>query len=127
MSKTTGAKSVLKFYQDFAKKHGYQNIRNIPFSYRFEEFEVVKNLSNDEEIDYISLNNLYDFYEVPFIESDIKHYIDTKIMCEQCLKITDEINSCERCEIEICHNCQASYNQFTQIDYTCCKSCSDPT
>ena len=30
---------------------------------------------------------------------------------------------CRDCELPVCDNCTMSYNQFTQIDYTQCKSC----
>jgi len=28
---------------------------------------------------------------------------------------------CERCGEPFCEDCQAEYNQFTQIDYDCCE------
>lgn len=31
--------------------------------------------------------------------------------------------TCERCDEYMCENCQAPYNQFSQIDYNCCDSC----
>lgn len=43
--------------------------------------------------------------------------------CERCEKDSDEISMCEKCEMMICRECSATYNQFTQIDYTCCKQC----
>ncbi len=48
-----------------------------------------------------------------------------KPICERCEKLVDEIFPCERCGLRICEKCQATYNQFTQIDYTCCKSCAE--
>lgn len=36
-----------------------------------------------------------------------------------------ELYICERCEIQYCDDCSASYNQFTQIDYNCCKRCEE--
>ena len=46
------------------------------------------------------------------------------IVCERCEKNVVEVFECEICEMMICDNCSASYNQFTQIDYTCCKQCA---
>ena len=46
-------------------------------------------------------------------------------VCERCEKDCKEVFLCERCEMMICHNCSASYNQFTQIDYNCCKTCAN--
>lgn len=44
-------------------------------------------------------------------------------VCEKCGKDVDEVFMCERCEMMICDKCSATYNQFTQIDYNCCKEC----
>lgn len=44
-------------------------------------------------------------------------------ICESCFKPVDDLRECERCETMIGDCCQAEYNQFTQIDYNCCKSC----
>lgn len=49
----------------------------------------------------------------------------TKTFCERCEKDCDEVFMCERCELMICDKCQAEYNQFTQIDYNCCKTCAE--
>lgn len=46
------------------------------------------------------------------------------IVCERCEKNVTEVYPCERCEMMICDKCQAEYNQFAQIDYTCCKQCA---
>jgi len=45
--------------------------------------------------------------------------------CQICSKKTDEIRICERCEIDFCEDCHAEYNQFSQIDYDCCKECAE--
>lgn len=47
-----------------------------------------------------------------------------KVYCERCEKDCKEVFMCEKCETMICDKCQAEYNQFTQIDYNCCKSCA---
>lgn len=48
-----------------------------------------------------------------------------KSVCDRCEKDADEVHACERCDRLICEECQAPYNQFTQIDFTCCKGCGD--
>lgn len=45
-------------------------------------------------------------------------------ICERCENTVKEVFMCERCESLICDNCAAVYNQFTQIDYNCCKTCA---
>lgn len=35
-----------------------------------------------------------------------------------------ELLTCMRCENHHCINCQAVYDQFTQIDFDCCKTCA---
>lgn len=45
--------------------------------------------------------------------------------CERCQKECDEVFECEICETMICADCQAVYNQFSQIDFNCCKSCEE--
>jgi Pyruvate/2-oxoacid:ferredoxin oxidoreductase delta subunit len=58
---------------------------------------------------------------------ETKNNIETKkAFCERCEKDVDEVYMCERCEMMICDKCTASYNQFSQIDYTCCKGCGSP-
>lgn len=47
-----------------------------------------------------------------------------KVVCERCEKTVSEVWPCEKCEMMICDKCTASFNQFTQIDYTCCKNCA---
>ena len=42
--------------------------------------------------------------------------------CEKTIAET-EIFKCERCEELMCSDCQAPYNQFSQIDYNCCINC----
>lgn len=58
------------------------------------------------------------------VHYDIKWAKD-KIICERCGKSVLETFPCERCDVNICSNCLASFNQFTQIDYNRCKSCID--
>ncbi len=48
----------------------------------------------------------------------------TKPFCERCEKDCHEVFECEICSQMICDDCQATYNQFTQIDYNCCKTCA---
>lgn len=45
--------------------------------------------------------------------------------CHCCNKTSaqDEIFQCERCERDMCSDCQAPYNQFSQIDFNCCIDC----
>lgn len=45
--------------------------------------------------------------------------------CHCCNKTSaqDEIFKCERCERDMCSDCQAPYNQFSQIDFNCCIDC----
>lgn len=45
--------------------------------------------------------------------------------CEVCGKESDDLYECEKCLKMICHDCQAAYNQFTQIDFNCCKLCAE--
>lgn len=47
------------------------------------------------------------------------------MFCEYCAKESIELNNCSKCDLKICYDCQAPYNQFTQIDYDCCLDCSD--
>lgn len=44
--------------------------------------------------------------------------------CESCGKQVKEVFECERCLLLICEDCQADFNQFSQIDYNCCKDCA---
>lgn len=48
----------------------------------------------------------------------------TKPICERCENDVKEVFECEICEQMICDDCQAEFNQFTQIDCNCCKSCA---
>src|SRR5690554_1228495 len=45
--------------------------------------------------------------------------------CTKCDNISVEVYNCERCDELICNDCQATYNQFSQIDYNCCKDCAN--
>ncbi len=45
-------------------------------------------------------------------------------LCHICGKPTDKDSLCERCDKYFCEKCSAKYNQFTQIDFNCCESCS---
>jgi hypothetical protein len=49
------------------------------------------------------------------------------IECRCCTnKETDEeMHLCKRCEQEYCVDCQAGFNQFSQIDYNCCQDCEN--
>lgn len=49
----------------------------------------------------------------------------TKIYCERCNNECDEVFECERCGTMICGDCQAIYNQFTQINFNCCETCAE--
>ena len=42
-------------------------------------------------------------------------------VCHICGKPAEYI--CRNCDECFCDDCGATYNQFTQIDYDCCKSC----
>lgn len=46
-------------------------------------------------------------------------------ICERCENTVNELFMCEKCELNICDKCLTSYNQFTQIDYDCCRSCAN--
>lgn len=45
--------------------------------------------------------------------------------CHCCNKTSaqEEIFKCERCEHDMCSDCQSPYNQFSQIDFNCCIDC----
>lgn len=58
--------------------------------------------------------------EIPLVVA-----IEEKPCCNVCGKEDEELFECERCNELYCDSCQASYNQFTQIDYNCCKPCSE--
>ncbi len=47
-----------------------------------------------------------------------------KLFCSRCEKDAIELFECQRCTENVCDKCLAEYNQFTQIDYDCCKSCA---
>jgi len=47
--------------------------------------------------------------------------METEEKCHICGIETDII--CEICDDYVCSNCTMPYNQFTQIDYSMCKSC----
>lgn len=47
-----------------------------------------------------------------------------KVICEKCEKEVRDVYECERCGSMFCDNCGAVYDQFTQIDFNCCKSCA---
>lgn len=48
-----------------------------------------------------------------------------KICCHICNDIVDEDFVCGICEEYYCEKHSAVYNQFTQIDYNCCKECAN--
>lgn len=43
--------------------------------------------------------------------------------CARCGEEANELYQCDRCGRLISGCCPTSYNQFTQIDYNCCKDC----
>ena len=49
------------------------------------------------------------------------------VECRCCTKkeIDAEMRICEICENQFCEDCQASFNQFSQIDYDCCQDCEN--
>jgi hypothetical protein len=55
----------------------------------------------------------------------MKAHMENKAVCERCEKDVQEVFPCERCETMICDSCSATYNQFSQIDFTCCKTCQE--
>ena len=59
------------------------------------------------------------------VMNTLENYNKKGVVCERCEKDVDEVYACERCDRMICDGCQAQYNQFTQIDYNCCKSCAN--
>jgi hypothetical protein len=44
--------------------------------------------------------------------------------CHICGEITN-CNICQRCNNYYCDDCASKYNQFTQIDYSCCDRCAN--
>lgn len=57
-------------------------------------------------------------------EKQIKEEEDESV-CESCGKPDTDLHQCEGCDQLIGYCCQATYDQFTQIDYNCCKSCAE--
>ena len=47
-----------------------------------------------------------------------------KAICSVCGGEGLKLVKCLRCENNHCDNCQAVYNQHTQIDFDCCKTCA---
>lgn len=43
--------------------------------------------------------------------------------CHICEKSQSDIR-CEHCDQVFCDNCSAGFNQFSSIDYNCCKVCA---
>ena len=37
----------------------------------------------------------------------------------------EEVDFCKICDKPVCEECEAKYNQFTQIDYGCHQDCAD--
>lgn len=52
-------------------------------------------------------------------------YIFRNCTCKVCKEHSTELYTCERCDELFCSNCQTEYNQFSQIDYNCCKTCAE--
>jgi len=50
---------------------------------------------------------------------------EEKEKCDVCGKESDELLACEKCSNNYCEKCHSIYNDFTQIDYNCCKPCSE--
>lgn len=46
-------------------------------------------------------------------------------ICSVCGGENKELVPCAKCDNMHCPDCQAPYNQFTQIDFNCCKPCSE--
>lgn len=51
--------------------------------------------------------------------------VKIETFCERCEKTCNEVFECEICGQMICDKCQAVYNQFSQIDFNCCKTCAE--
>lgn len=49
-----------------------------------------------------------------------------KYKCHICKSNTSEEYVCEICDEYYCENCSSTYNQFSQIDYNCCRNCQEP-
>ena len=45
--------------------------------------------------------------------------------CHICKSNTSEEYVCEICDEYYCEGCSSTYNQFSQIDYNCCKECQE--
>ena len=45
--------------------------------------------------------------------------------CERCERNAIELFMCEKCGSKVCEKCLAAYNQFSQIDYDCCRTCAN--
>lgn len=43
--------------------------------------------------------------------------------CQICEKNDSEVR-CEHCDQVFCDNCSAGFDQFSTIDYNCCKACA---
>lgn len=48
-----------------------------------------------------------------------------KAICSVCGGENKQLVECERCHNNHCNDCQAVYNQHTQIDYNCCTTCGN--
>jgi len=46
-------------------------------------------------------------------------------ICSVCGAEHKHLVVCQRCENKHCNDCQAVYNQHTQIDFDCCKTCAE--
>lgn len=45
------------------------------------------------------------------------------VICKVCKIESEDLLVCRQCEGDFCDDCGAEYNQFTQVDYDCCKEC----
>ena len=52
-------------------------------------------------------------------------YVYRSNTCTKCNNVNTEVYNCERCDELICNDCQATYNQFSKIDYNCCNDCAN--
>ena len=60
--------------------------------------------------------------------SDVEFEDNTDVEFEECHICGNteyELFECQRCHELFCSDCKAVYNQFTMIDYDCCKACGE--
>lgn len=54
-----------------------------------------------------------------------KSVLTEECKCHMCKSNTSEEHVCEICDEYYCESCSSTYNQFSQIDYNCCKECQE--